>query len=205
VSISFEKEGQRMPGRHVLVVVCGAPASGKTELSGRLADAFQLPLLAKDQIKDPLLDRLGAVDIVASQVAGHASMDLLFVLLRSFLGRGVSLLVEAPFSEKLHGDRLRQVVTECGPRVVQVHCRASEDVLRDRLLSRTTDTSRHRGHFDVERLNDTLSSARAGFWAPVPLPGATVIDWCTDESPGERIFAGLVAKLTSGIDTGRFP
>ena len=45
-----------------LLLVTGLPATGKTTLARLLARRFTAPLLAKDVIKEPLLDVLGAAD-----------------------------------------------------------------------------------------------------------------------------------------------
>ena len=46
----------------VAVIVNGPPGSGKSTLAGPLAEALSLPLLAKDAVKETLLDQLGFAD-----------------------------------------------------------------------------------------------------------------------------------------------
>ena len=63
-----------MTAAHPLIVlVNGAPASGKTTLSRRLAGDLGLPLLAKDAIKEVLYDTLGAPDRARSRELGGAT------------------------------------------------------------------------------------------------------------------------------------
>ncbi len=59
------------------VVVSGPPASGKSSLAPLLATSLDLPLLAKDVIKDALVDALGAPDYAARSTGrGAGYFDL---------------------------------------------------------------------------------------------------------------------------------
>ena len=61
----------------------GVPASGKSTLSRLLADALQLPVLAKDVVKEALHDSLETTDPVA---VSKASAEVIWHLLPSFPG-----------------------------------------------------------------------------------------------------------------------
>lgn len=184
----------------LLILVGGAPAAGKSELSRILAAELELPVIGKDLIKDELLAKAGTVDLATSQALGHASMGLLFRLLEVFLGRGVSLIAEAPFAAKLHGDRMRTLVAGVAPQAVQVHCRASPARIRERLLARSSSAHRHRGHLDVSRIEQTMQDIVSGFWSPVPLPGVPVFDYWTGPSAadGLSVLLGKVRAVVNG-------
>ena len=66
------------PGRRV-VLVSGAPGSGKTTLAVPLAAELGFALLSKDRIKETLHDALGAPvsDLAWSSRLGAAAMELL--------------------------------------------------------------------------------------------------------------------------------
>src|SRR5258708_16229188 len=68
-------------GRQV-VLVSGAPGSGKTSLAGPLAAELGFALLSKDRIKETLHDALGAPapDLAWSRRLGAAAMELLWAL-----------------------------------------------------------------------------------------------------------------------------
>jgi predicted kinase len=60
-----------MRGAPVFIVVSGPPASGKSTLAPAVAAEFELPLVAKDIIKDALMSVLPVGDVEASrQLAG---------------------------------------------------------------------------------------------------------------------------------------
>jgi hypothetical protein len=77
-----------MPAFRGYVVVSGPPASGKSSLAPALATALDLPLLAKDVVKDALIDVLGAPDLPRSRELGRAAVHVLLAVART-AGRGV--------------------------------------------------------------------------------------------------------------------
>lgn len=76
----------------------GPPASGKTTVAVPLAGALALPLVAKDTIKEALMDALGADNLVRSRELGRATFAVLYALARSHLSTGVGLVLEANFA-----------------------------------------------------------------------------------------------------------
>jgi predicted kinase len=139
------------------VLVTGPAASGKSTLSRALADELGLPLLAKDAIKQALLDTEGAADVEASRALGGRAVDELLEAARA-VGQGVldSVWVDRP--------RARRELAALGE-VLEVFCRADLDLMRARYAARTP--SKGRGHFDEQRSDDEL-------WPPAsrrPLAG----------------------------------
>ena len=63
------------------VVVSGPPASGKSSLAPALAAELDLPLLAKDVIKDALVEVLDAPDLPRSRELGRAAVHVLLAAL----------------------------------------------------------------------------------------------------------------------------
>src|SRR3954452_18594958 len=65
-----------------IVLVSGSPAAGKTSLARPLARLLALPLIAKDDIKETLVDVLGDQDgdLGWSRKVGGAAMELLWKL-----------------------------------------------------------------------------------------------------------------------------
>ena len=139
-----------------LLVITGLPASGKSTLAHRLAVRFQAPLLAKDSIKEPLLERLGALDRAASRRLSAASFAVLFALAREQLASGLSVLLEGNFRSPEHDADLEALLRASAPsdplRCAQLLCVAPEALRRERLAARSHDRLRHPGHRDAELL-----------------------------------------------------
>ena len=71
--------------RPLLVVVGGAPASGKTTLATQLSRDLRLPLLARDALKERLMDSLCSPNRARSRELGAASYALLYTMLDTLL------------------------------------------------------------------------------------------------------------------------
>lgn len=135
------------PGR--VIVVTGLPAAGKGTLAHELALRYRLPLLAKDFIKEPLLDVLGAADLAASRRLSDASFATMFRLAAEWARAGHGFILEGNFRPGEHEDALRGALATA--RVAQVLCRVPEDERLARLAAREVDASRHAGHRFGER------------------------------------------------------
>lgn len=139
-----------MTERHVVVVVTGHPATGKTTLARSIAAALRFPLVAKDAIKERLYDTIGTGDIEWSHRLGRAAMRLLYDQIESILEAGVSVVAEANFDADLASIELRDLINATGARVVQVVLRADPDVVLERFRNRMESGERHPGHPDDE-------------------------------------------------------
>jgi predicted kinase len=112
------------PDLPLLIVVTGAPGSGKSTVAQALASELALPLLAKDDVKEPLFDTLGVGDREWSRTLGAATYEILFALARRLLESGASCILESNFSR---AEPLRSLPPA---RVVQIFCTAPADRAR---------------------------------------------------------------------------
>jgi predicted kinase len=135
------------PGR--VIVVTGLPATGKSTLARELAHRHRLPLLAKDFIKEPLLDVLGAADAACSRRLSDASFATMFRLAAEWAAGGHEFLLEGNFRPGEHEGPLRDALALA--QVVQVLCRVPESERLARLAARESDPVRHAGHRFGER------------------------------------------------------
>ncbi|HEY2778650.1 MAG TPA: ATP-binding protein [Gaiellaceae bacterium] len=150
----------------VLVVVTGMPSSGKTTVAEAVSRKLSLPLIAKDEIKERLYERLGVGDVAWSGRLGAAAYDLIFQIAETMLAAGMSLIVEANFFR----DQQSVFASLSRHRLVQIHCDAPLHVLLDRYASR----DRHAGHHDAEKINELPARHASGAHAPLELDGVLV-------------------------------
>jgi predicted kinase len=106
------------PSGRRLVLVSGAPGSGKTSLAGPLAAELGFALLGKDRIKETLHDALGAPepDLAWSRRLGGAAMELLWTLAAD----APAVVLEANF--RPHSAYERGRISALCARPVEVNC-----------------------------------------------------------------------------------
>jgi predicted kinase len=133
------------------VLVAGWPAAGKSTLARALATECGLPLLAKDEIKEALMDGLGYPATVAgSQRLGRAAVLAMLRVARCCPGA----VLDSTWFE--YADPLvRQLPGRCA----EVVCTVPVEVARARYLARAGQ--RHAGHLDTAR-------AEAELWGSPP-------------------------------------
>jgi len=118
------------------VLVTGLPGSGKSTLAPPLAEALELPLLARDSIKESLWDALGGGDLAWSRKLGAASAEVFWRLAQEARGAVLDNFFHRAFAHRIAALE--------GP-VVEVHCTCPPALARERYLSR----QRHPCHFDL--------------------------------------------------------
>ena len=118
--------------RRRIVLVSGAPAAGKTSVAVPLARLLGLPLFAKDDLKETLIDVLGDRDgdLGWSRQVGGAAMELLWKLAE----RAPAAVLEANF--RPHSAYERERLTRLEARIVEVSCRCPAEVLMRRFHER---------------------------------------------------------------------
>jgi predicted kinase len=157
-----------------LIVVTGAPGSGKSTVAVPLAERLRLPLIAKDELKETLWDQLGPGDRDVFHAYGRASYALMFLVARMLLRSGGSAVVEGNFTPEWAAEELEQLRAETPFRFVQVLCLADPARCIARYRERAVSDARHRMHRAGGEEADASVERRLneGLWeSPIPLEG----------------------------------
>jgi predicted kinase len=131
-------------------LITGLPATGKSTLARALARALGVPLLAKDRIKEPLLEVLGAADRAASRRLSDASFAALFALAREQLAAVGAVVLEGNFRPGEHEAAVSALLAAAAYPCTQVLCRVPEALRQARLAARAAQPTRHPGHRDAD-------------------------------------------------------
>jgi len=160
------------------VIVNGPPGSGKSTLAGPLARELGVPLLAKDAVKETLLDVLGYADRAESRRIGAASGEVFWTLLG---GCPDGAVVESWLAPSLRDVVRAGLERAAVDHVVEVWC----DCAPETALQRYAARQRHPGHFDdvlLPDLPDVIATAEPLALGPVvqvrtedPVDVATVV------------------------------
>jgi predicted kinase len=182
-------------GQH-LVIVSGAPASGKTMLAERLSRDLQLPLIAKDSLKEALADAMGAPEgVAASGRMGDGAYAVLYAVAHALLEAGYGAIVESNFRRGMSEPELARLLPWAGARLI--HCTAPPEVILARYAERFARGERHPAHLDAERADALRDDLDAGRFEPMQLPvPVLVVDTTDGWHPGYeevREFAALPA------------
>lgn len=141
-------------------MISGAPGVGKTTIARPLARALNMPLFAKDSIKERIHDVLadtGPVDLAWSRRLGAAAMEMLWLLAAD----APECVLEANFwnGHERQNDALR-ALSEDG-KLVEVYCTAPREEILRRFQARQASGERHAVHPDHVFAPDHWENFRA--------------------------------------------
>lgn len=151
-----------------LVLVTGAPATGKTTLATRLSRELGWPLLSRDRVKELLWDALPEGERNTDLVL-KAQWPLFYHLVAELLGAGVSVVAEGCVHSEWGVTELAPLTARA--RTVLIHCETSRAESHRRFAGRANSTPRHPSHDDAGLVVRVAQnpSRWAHFEKPAPL------------------------------------
>lgn len=158
----------------LLVVITGRPCTGKSTLAKSIAASLNLPLLAKDDIKERLFDHLGARDRAWSRRLGLATFDLMFYFMELQLSAAHSLAAEAPFYPRFHLEKFRQMQQRCPYQPFVIELVTESETLIQRFTRRSASGERHPGHMDLNNIPEFEALCRGEKELPLDLGGGRI-------------------------------
>lgn len=97
----MERAAERAEDRPLLVLISGAPGSGKTTLARRLGDELHLPVVSRDLIKTGMHVTARSEDPAEIHRFAAQAFDLFFGVVEQLLRGGSSVVAEAAFHTDL--------------------------------------------------------------------------------------------------------
>lgn len=144
-----------------LVVVTGAPATGKTTVARALARRLGYALICKDDVKESLADALGAGDRERSRELGAAAYAVMERLASRMLDEDVSVILEANFWRERSEAWLRALAD--GRDAAVIVCSVAPELRRERFRARGAAGIRHAVHLDQEILDHEWTEDDSAF------------------------------------------
>jgi predicted kinase len=181
--------------RPILVVITGAPCTGKSSVARLLAGRLSLPLIEKDVIKEQLFDSLGAGDRDWSKRLSRASFDLMYRFAETILWAGQGCIIEGNFKPAEESPHLKRLIESTGCNVAQIVCHSPAKVVWARHAMRAKQQHRHPGHVDqLYSAEETARKAVDGTYAPLDI-GRRLIEIDTG---GAAVDIGALAEWVMG-------
>ena len=172
-------------GRVRMVLVGGAPGTGKSTLARGLADTTGFRLLRSDEVRKEMAG-LGHLDDASaapgeglySRESVAATYEELVDRAAALTARGESVVVDATWSSAEHRETAARAADETHTDLVALKCTAPPEVAEQRLRDRGPDAS------DATQESARHLTAAADEW-----PEATPVD--TTPDPGQVVAAAL--------------
>jgi predicted kinase/diadenosine tetraphosphate (Ap4A) HIT family hydrolase len=134
-----------------LVIVAGAPATGKTTLALALGTSLGLPVITKDDVKEALAEPFTMGDRDWSRQLGVAAYSALFAVADRILAAGHGLVLETNFRSGISDAPLRALARHAPTAVIV--CVVDATLRRKRFEARAAE-GRHRVHIDSAVLDE---------------------------------------------------
>lgn len=137
--------------RPLVIIITGAPGSGKTTLGRRLAQDLDLPLVSRDDFKEILFDGLGWPRWQKrrwSNRLGGVSYELLYAAVELLLRARCPFIVESNFTARRATPTFQTLCDIYPFEPFQIACVAPADLRMQRMLRRAHTGERHPGHAD---------------------------------------------------------
>ncbi|MBI4694160.1 MAG: ATP-binding protein [Gammaproteobacteria bacterium] len=183
----------------LLIVFTGWSGAGKSTLARAVATRRAWPLLAKDEIKEPLFATLGVRDRAWSKALSGAAYAVMFALARRHLGAGISVVLEGNFDAGA-ATTLDELIAATGAHALQVHCRAEPAILHARFERRMAEGVRHPGHDDAALLAEQRELHANARQEPLAMQARLLAldTGALEDSPYAR--AALTATVYAALD-----
>jgi predicted kinase len=138
-----------MTATPTLIVVSGAPGTGKTSLADVLGRSVGCPVVSRDAIKEGMVHAHGpGFRPAVGDELTQRTFPLFFKVIRDLLEGGVSVVAEAGFQDRVWRMGLESLLPLASVRVLL--CHVTDDVAKRRMAERRVTDPRRVAHADQE-------------------------------------------------------
>lgn len=151
----------------LLLIVTGSPASGKTTLAHKLSAEIHCPLISRDELKEGLVNTWGPTPLPEGKSSDITVYDTFFETIRLWTSKGISLIAEAAFQDKLWRPQLLPLLDQADLRIIL--CSADHELLKKRFIHRLkSNPAREKYHGDPSaRLSEELAQMIEHYHPPM--------------------------------------
>ena len=178
------------------ILVTGIPASGKSTMARFLAEAFGLPVISKDRIKECMYDTIGFRSREEKVKLGTASMQIMYDLAEELMRSARPFILENNF-ENVSKEGLLTILEKYEYKAITVTLTGDYKIIYQRFLERNRDPGRHPGHV----VNDCYPGSKE-INSPVQISYESFVEGITQRGMDSFTANGLQVILDT-TDFGR--
>jgi predicted kinase len=167
----------------LLIVVTGAPASGKTTLARMIAGKINCPLLSRDELKEGLINTLQLTHSQLNRSVDLHVYETFFETIELLIAKKISIVIEAAFQDKLWRPKLLSLLEKAAIRIIL--CNTSVPLIKARFSNRLLQQpDREKFHGD-RSINEEQFAALTENYTPVHIEAPTLlVDTTENYNPG---------------------
>jgi adenylate kinase family enzyme len=130
-----------------IIIVSGAPATGKSTLAHLLSKEIKCPLLSRDEFKEGYINTIGATHKELDDSVALHIYESLFSAVDLLISKQISIIAEAAFQHKLWQPKLLSISDKAEIKVIV--CKTGSALSKARYMKRlASDPAREIFHSD---------------------------------------------------------